>query len=269
MFTHTKKLTWLTALLLGTFVFISCQKNESGSGDDSARLQVHLTDNPNLNLSEVWVDVKGIEIGMEDTGMITLAGTRTGVYNLLELTNGRDTMLTDAQIPAGRISQIRLVLGTNNYAITKTGERIELTTPSAQQSGLKVQVQQTVTGGMLYRLMLDFDAAKSIVQAGNSGKYILKPVLRILSFVPSGGIVKGIVTPDSVRTAIYAIKGADTIATSYSDRTMRGAYLFYDIPAGSYNFSYVPQDTIHKSTQRNVSVTLGQTTTVDTVKLVR
>ena len=47
------------------------------------------------------------------------------------------------------------------------------------------------------------------------------------------------------------------------------AYLFYDIPAGSYNFSYVPQDTIHKPAQRNVSVTLGQTTTVDTVKLVR
>ena len=269
MFSKSKKITYFLTLLIASFVFVSCQKNGGGGSEDTARLQVRLTDNPNLNLSEVWVDVKEIQVGMEGTDMITMAGSKPGMYNLLALTNGRDTLLSDAQIPAGTMSQIRLVLGTNNYAITKTGERIELTTPSAQQSGLKVQVHQTLTGGMLYRLILDFDAAKSVIQAGNSGKYILKPVLRILSFVPSGGIVKGIVTPDSVRTAIYAIKGPDTIATTYSDTTMNGAYLFYDIPAGSYNFSFVPQDTIHQSTQRNVAVILGQTTTVDTVKLIR
>ncbi len=269
MLTNTKKLTWLFAFLLGTFVFVSCQKSSDADTDGTARLQVRLTDNPNLDLSEVWVDVKDIQIGMGDTGMITLAGSRPGMYNLLELTNGRDTLLSDAQIPAGTISQIRLVLGTNNYAITTAGERVELTTPSAQQSGLKVQVNQTVTGGMLYRLILDFDAAKSVIKAGNSGNYILKPVLRILSFVPSGGNVKGIVLPDSVRTAIYAIKGPDTIATTYSDTTMNGAYFFADIPAGSYNFSFVPQDTIHRSASRSVAVTLGQTTTVDTVRLVR
>jgi hypothetical protein len=267
MLTNTKKLSLILVLSLGTFAFVSCQKNGSAGSEDSARLQVRLTDNPNLNLSQVWVDVKEIQVSMGDTGMITLAGSHPGIYNLLALTNGKDTLLSDAQIPAGRMSQIRLVLGTNNYAITKTGERIELTTPSAQQSGLKVQVNQTLTGGVLYRLILDFDAAKSVVQAGNSGKYILKPVIRIISFVPSGGNVKGVVQPGSVRTAIYAIKAADTIATTYSDTTMKGAYLFNDIPAGSYSFSYVPQDTIHLTTSRNVAVTLGQTTTVDTVKL--
>jgi hypothetical protein len=267
MLTNTKKLSLILALFVGTFVFVSCQKNGGTGSDDTARLQVRLTDNPNLNLSQVWVDVKEIQVGMGDSSMITLAGSHPGMYNLLALTNGKDTLLSDAQIPAGRMSQIRLVLGTNNYAITKTGERIELTTPSAQQSGLKVQVNQTLTGGMLYRLILDFDAAKSVVQAGNSGKYILKPVLRIISFVPSGGNVKGVVLPGSVRTAVYAIKGPDTIATTYSDTTMKGAYYFHDIAAGSYNFSYVPQDTIHLTTQRNVTVTLGQTTTVDTVRL--
>lgn len=269
MLTNTTKLTWLLAFMLGTFAFTSCQKTSDTGTDGPARLQVRLTDNPNLNLREVWVDVKEIQIGMADTGMITLAGSRPGIYNLLALTNGRDTLLSDAEIPAGSISQIRLVLGTNNYAITNTGERVELTTPSAQQSGLKVQVNQTITGGILYRLILDFDAAKSVIKAGNSGKYILKPVLRIISFVPSGGNVKGVVLPDSVRTAVYAIRGTDTVATTYSDRTMRGAYSFHDIGAGSYNFSFVPQDTIHRTAQRTVAVTLGQTTTVDTVRLVR
>lgn len=263
-----KKFTWLMSFLLGTILFVSCQKN-GGAGANTARLQVYLTDNPNLKLSEVWVDVKEIQINMEDSELITLSGSKPGMYNLFELTNGKDTLLSDAIIPAGLISQIRLVLGPNNYAITHDGRRIDLTTPSAQQSGLKVQVHQTVTGGILYRLILDFDAAKSIVvEAGNSGKYNLKPVLRILSFVPSGGIVKGWVLPDSVKTAIYAIKGVDTIATTFSDTTMNGAYSFNDIAAGNYIFSYVPQDTIHQSAQQNVTVTLGQTTIANNVTLV-
>jgi hypothetical protein len=262
----------LLVLLFTAIAYISCQKSIKSEPDVSdnskARLQVHLTDNPNLNLSEVWVDVREIQIKMADSaGMITLAGSRPGMYDLLELTNGRDTLLSDALIPPGRISQIRLVLGDNNYAVTLTGDTLELDTPSAQQSGLKVQVNQTVSGGMLYRITLDFDAAKSVVKAGNSGKYILKPVLRVISFVPSGGNVRGIVLPDSVRTAIYAIRGIDTIASTYSDTAMSGAYYFNDIVAGNYIFSYIPQDTIHQTTQRNVIVNLGQTTIVDTVRL--
>jgi len=265
------------ALLLGGIVFVSCQKNggsDTGPGPGSdippgmARLEVRLTDNPNLNLSEVWVDVREIQLKMEDSaGFITLAGSRPGMYDLIQLTNGRDTLLSNALIPPGRISQIRLVLGTNNFAVTPTGDTLVLTTPSAQQTGLKVLVNQTVTGGMLYRLTIDFDAARSVIKAGNSGKYILKPVLRIISFIPSGGNARGIVLPDSVITIIYAIRGIDTLATTFSDTAMGGAYYFYDIPAGSYVFSYDPQDTIHLPAQRNVAITLGQTTIVDTVRL--
>lgn len=263
------------SLFLGALImFVACQKSIDSDSDitvppNKARLEVRLTDNPNLNLSEVWVDVKEIQIKMNDSsGMITLAGSHPGMYNLLDLTNGRDTLLSDALIPVGTISQIRLVLGDNNYAITQTGDRIELKTPSAQQSGLKVQVHQTVAGGMLYRLIIDFDAAKSVIKAGNSGQYILKPVLRIISFIPSGGNVRGVVLPDSVRTTIYAIRGIDTIATTYSDTTRGGSYYFNDIVAGNYNFRYIPQDTIHQITQRNVAVVLGQTTIVDTVRLI-
>ena len=267
MLTHIRKFTGFISLLLLIMTVISCQKNAGSGGANKARLQVRLTDNPNLNLSQVWIDVREIQINMADTGLITLAGSKPGMYNLLALINGKDTLLSDSEIPAGRISQIRLILGDNNYAITHTGERIELTTPSAQQSGLKVLVNQDVTGGILYRLILDFDAGKSIVTAGNSGKYILKPVLRIISFVPSGGNVRGVVLPDSVKTAIYAIIGPDTLATTFSDTTMNGAYFFNDIAAGNYSFWYVPQDNIHKPAVRSVAVTLGRTTIVDTVKL--
>lgn len=273
MFTKFKATSMLVAVLLGSLVFVSCQKSIDEDPANSvppgqARLQVYLTDNPNLNLSEVWVDVREIQIKMEDSAnFLVLSGSRPGMYDLLQLTNGQDTLLSNALIPAGRISQIRLVLGNNNFAITTTGDTLQLATPSAQQSGLKVLVNQTVTGGSLYRLTLDFDAAKSVVKAGNSGNYILKPVLRVISFLPSGGNARGIVLPDSVRTAIYAIRGIDTMATTYSDTAMNGAYYFNDIPAGAYVFSFVPQDTIHQSTTRNVPITLGTTYVVDTVRL--
>lgn len=247
-----------------TMLVIACQKNNNDGS--KSRLEIRLTDAPDPNVKEVWVDIREIKLKMGDSGEITLANTYPGMYNLLDLTNGRDTILADAEIPPGRISQIRLVLGDNNYIITKNGERINLSTPSAQQSGLKVQIQQDVAGGILYRLILDFDAAKSIVKAGNSGKYNLKPVLRILSFVSSGGSIKGVVSPDSVSTTIYAIKGVDTVASTYT-QIGKGNYMIKDLAAGTYSLSYVPNDTIHRTATRSVPVTLGQLSIVDTVKL--
>jgi hypothetical protein len=250
----------VSAILFAT----SCQKTKSSN--DKPRVQVRLTDAPDPSVKEVWVDIREVKLMMSDTSEITLAGAHPGIYNLLDLTNGKDTILADAEIPVGTISQIRLVLGDNNYIITKSGEKMMLTTPSAQQSGLKVKINQAVTGGVLYRLILDFDAGKSIVKAGNSGKYILKPVLRIISFLASGGNVKGVVAPDSISTTVYAIKGTDTVASTYT-QIGNGMYWIRDIAAGTYNFSYVPNDTIHKTAFRTVVVNLGQTTMVDSVKL--
>ena len=255
----------LTTLLCGMLI-MSCKKN-TANDSNKANVQIRLTDSPDPNVSEVWIDVKDVLINVGDTSSWTsVVGSHAGEYNLLDLTDGKDTILSDAEIPAGKISQIRLLLGDNNYIITKTGEKIDLTTPSGQQSGLKVEVNEDVSGGQLYRLILDFDAGKSIVKAGNSGKFILKPVLRVISFVPSGGNLKGVVLPDSVRTSIFAINGADTIASTYTDTT-NGNFLFNDIPAGTYSLSYVPADTAFKETQQTVSVTLGTTSVADTVVL--
>jgi hypothetical protein len=215
----------------------------------------------------VWVDVNQIEILMGDTSKpLILDGSHPGLYNLLDLTNGKDTLLADATIPAGTISQIRLILGDNNYIVTKAGDKIPLKTPSGQESGLKVQIHQDVAGGILYRITLDFDAGRSIVFAGNSGQVLLKPVLRILSFMPSGGDIKGVVVPDSVATFVYAIQGTDTVASTTTDIS-NGDFLIKDIPAGNYSISFVPTDTSYTSVLTNAGVTLGQITVMDTTRL--
>lgn len=254
-----------SALAIATIFTFSCQKN-SGTADQP-RLQLRLTDNPPTGIKEVWVDIQQVEIIVGDSSHpVTLTGVHAGVYNLLDLTGGKDTLLADALIPAGTISQIRLILGDNNYIVTPTGEKIALKTPSAQQSGLKVQLHQEVSGGMLYRLVLDFDVARSLVFAGNSGNVILKPVLRVLSFVPSGGNISGVVAPDSALTTVIAIQGIDTIASAFTNAT-NGSYYLKDIPAGNYSLSFIPSDTAYKKIQLNTIVMLGQTTNVDTVHL--
>jgi hypothetical protein len=256
----------LVLLFFLTVILFSCSRNNSANSSNNATLQVRLTDSPMPNVKGVWVDVQQIEIIMGDTSKpIILNNAHPGVYNLLDFTNGKDTLLADATIPSGTISQIRLILGTNNYIVTTDGTQIPLKTPSAQQSGLKVQVHQDVTGGILYRLVLDFDAGQSVVQAGNSGNYILKPVLRILSLTPSGGDIKGVVMPDSLRTLIYAIKGIDTFST-YTDTT-NGNYLLKDLPAGNYSLLYLPSNIQFKDTSTMATVVLGQTTQMDTVVL--
>jgi hypothetical protein len=260
--------SFIIATLTISALFTSCTKNnKSYSNSDRSHLQIRLVDNPPPGIREVWVDIQQVELTFNDsTHPMQLNGVHPGVYNLLALTNGNDTLLADADIPVGTISQIRLLLGTNNYIITASGERISLKTPSAQQSGLKVQIHQQVSGGILYRLILDFDVARSIVFAGNSGNVILKPVLRVLSFVPSGGNLKGVVIPDSVRTAVIAIKGIDTIATTYTI-VPGGNYFINDIPEGSYSLYFIPTDTTYQTAQANASIVLGQTTVVDTVRL--
>jgi Domain of unknown function (DUF4382) len=262
------KVLILSFALGAMLVFSSCSKNQKSTGsNNTGRLQIGLTDSPDPSVKEVWVDVEQIEIIMGDSSKpIILNGSHPGVYNLLALTNGKDTLLADATIPAGNISQIRLILGENNFVVTGTGYKIPLKTPSAQQSGLKVQIHQEVAGGILYRLTLDFDVARSVVFAGNSGQVLLKPVLRIISFVPSGGNIEGVVVPDSVSTYVFAMQGTDTIASTSTDVT-NGNFLIKDIPAGNYIVSIVPSDTTYKPVLINSSVSLGQITLLDTVKL--
>ena len=258
--------SFFSVLVLILFASGCSDSDDNTSG--TSRIKVSVTDNPG-DYDEVNIEILDVKIknsnGTDENGWVSIGIINPGVYNLLELTGGVIAPLSDSEIPSGFLGQIRLILGENN-TVVKDGITYPLNTPSAQQSGLKVQIQQDVTGGVLYRLILDFDAAKSIVKAGNSGQYILKPVLRVLSFAPSGGSVKGVVAPDSIVTAIYAINGPDTVASTFT-QVGNGNYMFKDLGAGTYNFSYVPNDTIHKTATRSVPVTLGQITIVDTVKL--
>ena len=251
---------------LAPIIIISCQKEaKSDSNSGTARLQVSLTDDPG-NYQAVFIDVQDIKINLTNdslSGWQSLANVNTGQYDLLRLVNDDDTVLVNADIPTGRIHQIRLILGPDNFVMIDS-QLIRLETPSAQQSGLKINIQQDITAGILYKLLLDFDVARSIVKTGNN-KYILKPLIRAV-MEATGGTIKGVVLPDTVLTSVLAIKGTDTTGTFTGTG---GGYQIRGLAAGTYSLHFFPTSdtTFLDEVRNNIIVTTGNVTVADTVIL--
>ena len=238
----------------------SCSDDEPGN----ARIIVRLIDSP-ADYQEVNVDIQGIEVNSSDngSGWNELENTNTGVYNLLELTNGLSVVLADTEVPAGFVSQIRLVLGDENTL--KMDDQIhDLSTPSGQQSGLKLQLKTTLQAGITYEIFLDFDAARSVVESGNSGNYNLKPVIRAFAEAQDGAI-SGKVLPTAASPAVYAIQGSDTITSAFTD--VDGAFLLRGLEAGTYTVGIDPSADYLQTTVNNVSVSLGEVTDIGTIEL--
>jgi hypothetical protein len=225
-----------------------------------------LTDGP-ANYDAVLIDIQQVEVNASsdsasDSGWHSIPLLRPGIYNLLDFKNGIDTVLGSADLPAGKISQLRLVLGDSNSVIVG-GQSFPLKTPSGQQSGLKLNINATLTGGILYRLWIDFDAGRSIVATGN-GKYILKPVIRTYADA-LGGSIKGNVLPAAAKPEVWAVQGTDTLMALPDTAT--GYYFFAGVNAGPWNLLFHAQDSAYADTTSLVTVSTGVVTDAGTVTL--
>lgn len=251
-------------LLSGLVWFSACDSEKEGNG--TARMEVRMTDAPG-DYEEVNIDIRSVQIHKEDTesesGWLTLDNIHPGIYNLLDFANGRDTLLASANLPAGTISQIRLVLGNNNTLTLKDGRTVDLKTPSGQTSGVKVKINAELQEDVTYVVLLDFDAAKSIVARGN-GQYNLKPVVRTITKAVAGGI-KGKVTPAEYKPGIYVISTANDTIGGFANE--HGDFLIKGIKAGTYTVKFYTQDNAHDKTIENVSVSQDQIKDLGVVEL--
>lgn len=161
-------------MAMGTIVLPSCSKKE-----EAGRLVLKMTDAA-ADYLQVNVDIEGAEIHSEQGGWISLP-VNAGTYDLLQLQNNVSVVLANnAELPAGAVSQLRLLLGRNNTVVTSAGT-FDLKVPSGTVSGLKLPVGQVILPDKTTEILLDFDANASVVAAGAG--YILKPVLSIKSVV--------------------------------------------------------------------------------------
>ena len=256
-----KKLLFFVFISFIAVAIISCMKDDAGNAD-KVSMTFRLTDAP-ADYDKVYIEIVGLQVIINDK--IIDMDVETGIYNLLDFVNGTDTVIADQEIPSGKLSQIRLILGENNSLVIDQAS-YELTTPSAQQSGLKLNVHNDLNQGIAYEYTIDFDAAKSIVETGN-GKYILKPVLRVFTDAVSGAI-EGVVFPAKAKPEIYAISAQLDSLSAFAD-TISGKFMFRGLPAGNYKLSFLPQSPYLTATLQNISVTTGLVTKLDTLKFNR
>lgn len=262
-----KILLFITTL----FLMVSCDMADDPSGDSEiATLQVYLTDAPG-NFEAVWIDIEEVRIHLsasnenedEDDGWITVSNEQRRV-NLLDLTNGKFEVLGETEIESGRYSQIRLILGSDNE-IVKDGVSHHLDTPSAQESGLKININADIEGGQIYTLLLDFDASRSIVEAGKSGKFLLKPVIRTVELAETGSI-EGTIEPAESLSWVYAIANEDTITGTKAGTD--GDFRLIGLLSGSYDLAINPtEENYPDSLITDVNVTAPDTTRVGIISL--
>ena len=253
-----KKLLLLFAV---TALFFAACKSDGGDGvgPDKTMVTIRLTDGPG-RYDAVMLHVKSVVV-ITDKGQHTFDAD--GVpFNILRYRNGRDTVIAAEEIPAGRIEQVRLVLYEDGNRVIINGVSHNLTTPSGQTSGVKLNVHDDLTPGVAYTLKLDFDVAKSIVETGN-GKFILKPVIRAIPVAVSG-VLRGTVAPVTAYPAVYAINGTDTVGTVTD---ANGQFYIPGLAAGTYKVEFVPVSPFNITVVNSVNVTNGAVTDMGSVSI--
>jgi hypothetical protein len=222
--------------------------SEGGTGSSDGTLRVALTDAPSCGFDHVFVTVEQVRVHQNasasdtDAGWTDLNVTPPRRVDLLSLTNGVLEELGTVPLAPGHYTQVRLVLASNSgtgttsvaNAVQPTGGAVTpLSTPSGQQSGLKLQANFDVASGQMADLLLDFDACKSVVKAGNSGQFILKPVISVVPRVVATTIQGFVTTTLSLNsTTVSAQQNGVTIRSTTPDST--GKFSIPFLPTGTY-----------------------------------
>ncbi|MBI2345497.1 MAG: DUF4382 domain-containing protein [Deltaproteobacteria bacterium] len=206
----------LVCLPLVLMALGGCQGSEEATGPaadealQQGKLSVDLTDAISDDFKAVYVTVAEVQVNASAEAE---AGWKTALkpsktVNLLELRNGLRAGLGITELDAGHYSQLRLILGSQadssvnmqgqahafaNYVITADGAAHELKLASETQTGIKIVQGFDIAANETTELLLDFDAHASIVLAGKSGQYVLKPTVKAMES-NQAAVVSGRVT---------------------------------------------------------------------------
>jgi hypothetical protein len=251
----------LTKIGVVVFVFLGLAGCESDPSTGQGRIKMYLTDGP-LGIDAVNIVVREVAVHSATEGWLVVNDS-VRTFNLLALANGAMTLLGDARLNAGQYTQIRLILDAGSNVVVD-GITHPLNIPSGFETGVKLNHQFTLQADFTYELVLDFDAARSISQLGNT-LYQMKPVIRVQPLALSGAIT-GSVVPPNAKVMVTAIAGTDT-ASTYADTTS-GWFKLVALPPASYSVSLEPEDAAYRDTTiAGVQVAAGQTTSMGTVSL--
>jgi uncharacterized protein DUF4382 len=276
------------ALLFTLIGVLGCNDSSAPSGmtGTNGKLTLLLKDAPGdiqaavVTIDKVYLQGEGGSTVLRDTPVTT---------NLLTLADTSATLAQDVIVPAGTYSQLRFVIsgayiavdngdGTSriyasspDYAGLPPGSTVagQLQMPSFAQSGLKVNLPGgafTVVGDDQRVLVVDFDVSQSFGhQAGNSGRWVMHPVLTATEFttgafgdaridltrgagvtLPAGvaltNFTATITGPDNIPHTAAFVAGAspDTASASFGPLPPGTYAVTMTAPAGVSSFTTVP-----------------------------
>lgn len=250
----------LMILLIAVATGISTTSCNDDATAKNYPYNVRMTDAPGP-YEKVNIDLQAVEVTGNSGQTVTL-NTTAGIYNLLDLSNGVNKLIATSNLTDANVNQIRLVLGPNNTVVVG-GVTYPLSTPSAEQSGLKLQINQTLQADIQNEIMIDFDANVSVIETGN-GTYKLKPVLRTIVTAISGKI-NGSITPVGILATVSATSSAGVVYSSNVNSL--GLFQVSGIPPGTYTFTVTPLLPMLPVTKTNVVVVAGVSTNVGVIAL--
>ena len=221
----SSKLISIVIACFSMFFFLACDGGGSSSGG-TGTLSASLTDAVGP-YQAVYVTVKELQVHRsgdenDEGGWLTLEGFSKKTINLCSLRNGVFEDLGYAELKEGNYSQLRLILCDEgegpvladennepvlnimgiqhpnaNYVVIGDDTWHMLKVPSAFNTGVKLVKGFTINADKTTEIILDFDAYRSVVQAGKSGKWLMKPTIKVLSDTQENWILDGTVSDKS------------------------------------------------------------------------
>ena len=237
---------------------------------------MNITDAPvdDKNVLGVYVAFDEVHYKPASSEWVVEELNETRVINLLDLQDGNSTLISQTELPTGRINQVRFVINEAETFIELKNEddNVSLTVPSGEE---KVVGGFVVPAGGDVNITADFDVRKSLVL--HNGVYSLKPTIKIVDNSQVGE-VSGTVDNIDVNTTVIIYAYADGTwdeaqessndfanAATSSDAT-DGNYTLAWLAAGTYDLVVVELDvngenpTIHGVVQDVVIAEDGKTT---------
>ena len=143
----------------------------------SGVLDIFVTDPPPPKMDKILVSIKSVEVHRPGGDWITVA-EEPGSFDLKAIEEVQQYLASQI-IDAGEYTQIRLEI--NSVNITVGENEYRATVPSGK---IKLVGNFDILEGNSTEITLDFNGEKSVTVTGN-GKYIFKPVIKLLAERPS------------------------------------------------------------------------------------
>ena len=289
MKTNNKWLAAASGIAMASIFFIACNKESSGSSStsDKSQLSIYMMDDP-IPYTKVLIDIKQIAVRIDtaahhadaddtlhqwhddykgchnsnSTIWDTLSIT-PGIYDLLKLRNGTDTLLSSSLIPNGKVLQVRITLGTGNTVYTDSVTHYPLHIIGSSNSFyLNVRRENVaVISNSQFKLWFDFNLSKSIFFYDH--KYWLRPAFTIFNDAAMPKL-EGRVLPQGASGFVEVFNHADTL---YALPWIGGYYQVRGVKAGTYSVYFKGWHGYKDTTIAGIIVQSSGLTTVPTVTL--